>query len=68
MSEHQVLQLSVEQPAGGSSATLQLVGELDISTADQLKQAVGQLLADGAVHALTVDLRRLAFIDSSVSL
>jgi anti-anti-sigma factor len=65
MSEGQALDLRVEQPPGGSSATLDLAGELDISTADRLKQAVGELLNDGAVDALIVDLRRLAFIDSS---
>ncbi len=65
MSDGQALDLRIEQPDGGSSATLDLAGELDISTADRLKQAVGTLLGDDGASELTVDLRRLTFIDSS---
>jgi anti-anti-sigma factor len=65
MSERQALELSVERNAGESSATLALAGELDISTAEQLQQAVSKLLAEDGARELTVDLRRLIFIDSS---
>ncbi|MHB8233814.1 MAG: STAS domain-containing protein [Solirubrobacteraceae bacterium] len=65
MSEDQDLDLRIEQPDGGASATLELVGELDISSADRLKQAVGELLVERGARELTVDLRQLTFIDSS---
>lgn len=65
MSQRPALELNVEQRAGESSATLDLAGELDISTAEQLKQAVSRLLDEGGARELTVDLRRLIFIDSS---
>jgi anti-anti-sigma factor len=65
MSEEQALDLRVEQPPGGFSATLDLAGELDISTADRLKQAIGELLVEHGARELTVDLRQLTFIDSS---
>jgi anti-anti-sigma factor len=65
MSERPALELNVEQNAGDSSATLDLAGELDISTAEQLKQAVSRLLDEDGARELIVDLRRLVFIDSS---
>jgi anti-sigma B factor antagonist len=65
MSAGDALDLRIERADGVSSATLDLSGELDISTADRLKQAVGGLLVEGGPRELTVDLRRLTFIDSS---
>jgi anti-sigma B factor antagonist len=65
MTDGQPLDLRVERPSGGSSTTLELIGELDISTADRLKQAVAGLLVEGGARELTVDLRGLTFIDSS---
>ena len=65
MSEPTALRLDVERRDGELSATLALAGELDISTAEQLHRAVERLLAGGDTGQLTVDLRRLTFIDSS---
>jgi anti-sigma B factor antagonist len=65
MSEPEALELVVELRAEETSATLDLAGELDISTAEQLRQAVSRLLVEGGARELTVDLRRLTFIDSS---
>jgi anti-sigma B factor antagonist len=65
--------MSVPQPGGleldehGSDAsrTLALSGELDISTADRLQDAVKRLCATEGARELTLDLRGLTFIDSS---
>jgi anti-anti-sigma factor len=45
-------------------ACLELVGELDLATVPRLTQAVEALLARD-VRELTIDLRQLAFLDSS---
>jgi anti-anti-sigma factor len=48
----------------GAAATLRLSGEFDVACEDSFKQAVAEALSDGT-HELLVDLRDLAFIDSS---
>jgi anti-anti-sigma factor len=57
--------LDIDERVGGLSATLDLVGELDISNADRLQQAVARLCVAPGLRELSVDLRRLSFIDSS---
>lgn len=46
------------------SARLTVAGELDIATVPQLQEAIDSMLSDG-VSDLLLDLRQLAFIDSS---
>jgi anti-sigma B factor antagonist len=65
MSESQPGGLDVQERMGESSVTLELGGELDISTADSLQQAVARLCVAEGPRALVIDLRRLTFIDSS---
>jgi anti-sigma B factor antagonist len=48
----------------GDAAKLTLAGELDMATVPRLAQAVGGVLGQGA-HRVIVDLRGLAFVDSS---
>jgi anti-anti-sigma factor len=48
----------------GSAATVSIAGELDMSTAQMLSQHVDQHLS-GGVTDLTLDLREIAFMDSS---
>jgi anti-anti-sigma factor len=43
---------------------MRLRGELDLATAPRLQQAVARLCATEGVHALTIDLSGLEFIDS----
>jgi anti-sigma B factor antagonist len=57
--------LDVAERVGESAATLDLGGELDISTAELLAQAVARACAAEEPRALVIDLRRLTFIDSS---
>jgi anti-sigma B factor antagonist len=55
-------EIASELDAG--TARLSLLGELDLATAPQLEQSVGEALAQGAGEIL-IDLSRLSFIDSS---
>lgn len=50
--------------AQGNRTTLEVRGELDLSSADVVARAVRALHEDGA-RAIALDLRQLAFIDSS---
>ena len=43
--------------------TIQLDGEVDLSTVDEFRSAIDQSLAKG--HGLTVDLSDVSFIDST---
>jgi anti-anti-sigma factor len=54
----------IEQEGEGEGVTLSLTGELDMRTATELSERFARCLADGA-RVLTVDLRRVAFMDSS---
>ncbi len=65
MSESRQGSLDIDARAGELTTTLQLSGELDISTADRLQQAVARLCVAQGPRELIVDLRRLSFVDSS---
>jgi anti-anti-sigma factor len=56
-------ELAVDVSMSGQTARVALAGELDIATAPALEQALGELSAD--VEQLLLDLRQLAFIDST---
>jgi anti-sigma B factor antagonist len=57
-------ELTVEISIYGQIAAVVLSGELDIATAPELEQKLRELPPDG-VTQLMLDLRRLAFIDST---
>jgi anti-sigma B factor antagonist len=65
MSGSQPPAFDVQERVEGDSATLVLAGELDISTADRLQQAVARVCVAKGPRALLIDLQRLVFIDSS---
>jgi anti-sigma B factor antagonist len=65
MSEPRQGALDVDERADERSVTLELGGELDISTAERLQQAVARLCVADGPRELVVDLRRLTFVDSS---
>lgn len=56
--------LEIDEQADGPGVRLTLRGELDIATVPRLEAAVERALA-GSPEALTIDLRRLSFLDSS---
>ena len=51
-------------PEEGDRITLSLSGELDLSTVEQLEQAIGDSL-DGGGRLVVLDLRKLVFLDST---
>ena len=62
MSELTQIAISSE-PLGADGALVAVAGELDIATADPLRDALAQAVADGA-RRLVVDLRDVGFLDS----
>jgi len=54
----------IEQRRHGSVVTFSLLGELDMRTGPQLSDALTRQLGGGA-RDVTLDLRKLAFLDSS---
>jgi len=48
----------------GDGATLTLAGELDLATADMVREKLAEARGDGASRVV-VDLRKLTFIDST---
>ena len=57
-----ILELTVD---GGPTTTVVLAGELDPATAPNLRDAVGDLVADPDVERVVLDLSGLTFLDSS---
>jgi anti-sigma B factor antagonist len=56
--------LEITEAVEGDTGRLTLVGELDIATVPQLREATDSVLGRGVVR-LTIDLRPLSFLDSS---
>ena len=56
--------LQIETQLDGERARLTLTGELDIATVPRLEEAVEAVLA-GSTRELVIDMRPLAFLDSS---
>jgi anti-sigma B factor antagonist len=57
------LEVAIGQ-VGQGSTVVELRGELDVSTASKVEQALRQLESDGA-GVIVIDLRGLTFLDSS---
>ncbi|MDE7512364.1 anti-sigma factor antagonist, partial [Pediococcus pentosaceus] len=57
------LQIDLEQK--GSVLLVRLQGELDHHTAEELRGQVEQVLADGQVKHIVLNLELLSFMDSS---
>ena len=56
--------LRITADADGGTAVLKLAGELDVATADLLRERVRDLLGHGTdVHRLVLDLAGLEFLD-----
>ncbi|MGH2834274.1 MAG: STAS domain-containing protein [Solirubrobacteraceae bacterium] len=56
--------LEIEDFVQGSSHTLALAGELDLSTSSALHTTISELCSDGA-EEIVLDLSELSFIDST---
>jgi anti-sigma B factor antagonist len=57
--------LTISTSADGGTTTLSLDGELDPSSAPDLATAIGEALGRDDLEAVVIDVRDLAFIDSS---
>lgn len=49
----------------GSALTVRLSGELDHDAANQMRGEIDELLTDGGIRNLVLDLKELRFMDSS---
>jgi len=56
--------LDVKVSAASGSGTVHLRGELDLSSAPRLREALSDLYR-GGTHSLILDLSELAFVDST---
>lgn len=56
--------LAVEAEQGGGEAVVKLAGDLDISSVEQLRSVVAELVAERP-RALVFDMRELRFMDSA---
>jgi anti-anti-sigma factor len=57
--------LEIEEHGEAGRPVLLLIGELDIAVAPRLQETVARLCEHEHVSALTIDLSRLVFVDSS---
>ena len=57
--------LEVLQDVSGGDTTVSLSGELDISTAAELEQVLGNLAVPDGPARIVIDLRDLRFMDST---
>ncbi len=57
--------LELEERREADRVSVLLAGALDIDSADRVQQAIARLFAAGRIEKLTLDLSRLAFIDST---
>jgi anti-sigma B factor antagonist len=57
--------LELEERRDADRVSVLLAGALDIGSAHRLQQALARLFTAGRVKGLTIDLSRLAFIDST---
>jgi anti-anti-sigma factor len=65
MSELPRFGLELAERDTGGLWTVLLSGELDIATAPRVQEAIDRIFARGSTRALTLDLSKLDFIDSS---
>jgi anti-anti-sigma factor len=62
-----VASCAVRVQRSGSTARLEVVGELDYGAREDLDVAVSQALAERSTRALVVDLRAVEFMDCSTA-
>lgn len=59
------LSLDLTAAHGDRSSVLTVAGEIDLSTAEQLRQRLVSLASDGRHHRLVVDLSGVSFCDAT---
>lgn len=59
------MSISIEKSTQGSTVTLAVAGEVDVSNASELRAQADAVLADGFTGELVVDLSQVPYIDST---
>lgn len=59
------MSISIEKSTQGSTVTLAVAGEVDVSNASELRTQADAVLADGFTGELVVDLSGVPYIDST---
>lgn len=59
------MSISIEKSTQGSTVTLAVTGEVDVSNASELRTQADVVLADGFTGELVVDLSGVPYIDST---
>ena len=59
------MSISIEKSTQGSTVTLAVNGEVDVSNASELRAQADAVLADGFTGELVVDLSGVPYIDST---
>lgn len=59
------MSISIEKSTQGSTVTLAVTGEVDVSNASELRTQADSVLADGFTGELVVDLSGVPYIDST---
>lgn len=59
------MSISIEKSTQGSTVTLAVAGEVDVSNASELRAQTDAVLADGFTGELVVDLSQVPYIDST---
>ena len=57
--------LDITTTIDAGAAVVRVVGEVDVSNADELRDAIDAALVDGGVESVTVDLSDMPYIDST---
>jgi anti-anti-sigma factor len=58
-------QLTVTTTRDADRAVVALAGELDVNTASQVADALGELAGENPLTSVVVDVSRLSFVDST---
>ncbi len=59
------MELDVQSSVEASRGTVTVKGEVDVSNAAQVRDALDALLSDSAITLITVDLKDVPYIDST---
>lgn len=59
------MDLNIESTRKGEQGIVTVSGEVDVSNADALKEAIAQLLEDSGISAIKVEMADVPYIDST---
>ena len=59
------MDLKIYSEFDGAAATVSVIGEVDVSNADLLRDAIDEAMSLGAIASIGVDLAQVPYIDST---